>query len=176
MADDTPSIGLDIVHPKIVEGFIPVPASKEVDVPIVRIDTHGVSATFGGCVPIGVDPVETPPLGVWLAGLEVGLEEAGRGSLCEKCLCVVPVPVENEGGMQRRHDGMLELDLRTGKDGVVGRQEPSFAEMLEDLSKDDRFAVLHVMGCVHEKISRIIRIRNLPRHNALVYAPHTKAP
>lgn len=77
MTDDAPSVALDIVYPKIVEGLVPVPASKEVNVAIVGVDTHGMSTAFRGGVPISIDPVETPPLGVWLAGLEVGLEEAG---------------------------------------------------------------------------------------------------
>ena len=144
MARDLPPFGLDIIHPKIVEGLVSVPAPKKVDVPVVGIDTHGVSAALGGCVAIGVHTVQTPPLGVWLAGLEVGLEEAGGRGLCEERLGVVPVAFENEGSMQRRHDRMLELDLRTGEDRLVGRQEPSFAEVLEYLSKDDRFAMLHV--------------------------------
>ena len=144
MADDAPPFGLDVVHPEIVEGFVPVPAPEEVDVAVVGIDAHGVSAALGGCVAIGVDAVQTPPLGVWLAGLEVGLEEAGGGGLGKECLGVVPVPLEDEGGVQRGHDGVLELYLRSGKDGFVGRQEPSFAEVLEYLSKDDRFAMLQI--------------------------------
>lgn len=94
--------------------------------------------------------------------------------------------------MQSRHDRMLELDLRTGKDGLVGSQEPSFTEMLENLSKDDRFAMLHVPNMYLYTSMRTMsrsgtmrkttqnagygRIRNPPRRNAFVYVPHMKAP
>jgi hypothetical protein len=143
VAHDMPPFGLDIIHPKIVEGLIPVPAPKKINVPVVGIDTHGVSTALGGCIAIGVHTVQTPPLGVWLAGLEIGLEEAcGRG-LCKERFGVIPLAFENEGGVQRRHDGMLKLDLRTGEDRLVGRQEASFAEVLEYLSKDNGFAMLH---------------------------------
>lgn len=134
MTDDTPPFSVDIVHPKIVEGFIAVPASKEVDMPVIGIDAHGVSTAFGGRVAISVETVQTPPFGMWLAGLKVGLKETSGRGLYEECLGIVPVSLENEGGVQRRYDGMLELDLRTGKDGLVGSQKPSFAEMLENLS------------------------------------------
>lgn len=134
MADDTPPFGLDIIHPEIVERLISIPAPKEVNVAIVGIDTHGVATAFRGCVAIGVDAVQTPPLGVWLTGLEVGLEEAGRGGVYKESLGLVPVSLEHEGGVQRCHDGMLELDVRTGEDRLVRRQEPPFTEVLENLA------------------------------------------
>ena len=57
---------------------------------------------------------------------------------------VVPVTLENESNAEGRHDGVLELDSGMGEDGLVGCREASFAEVLEDLSEDDRFAVLEV--------------------------------
>ena len=144
MTDDAPPFSLDIVHPKVVKRFVPVPPAKEIDVTVVGVDAHGVATPFRGCVAIGVNTVQAPPLSVWLAGLEVGLEEACGGGLDEEGFGVVPVALENESGVERRHDGVLELDLGTGEDGLVGSQKASFAEVLEDLTEDDRFAVLEM--------------------------------
>ena len=55
-----------------------------------------------GCVAIGVNAVQTPPSGVWLAGLEVGLEQAGEGCLGEEGFGWGP-----------------ELDLGTGEDDAT---------------------------------------------------------
>ena len=33
---------------------------------------------------------------------------------------VVPIILENERGVERRHDGVLELDLGTGEAGLIG--------------------------------------------------------
>lgn len=161
MTDDAPPFSLDIVHPEIVEGLVPVPASKEVDLAVVGIDAHGVSTTLRGGVPVGVDAVQTAPLGVGLTGLEVGLEEAGGGGLVEERLSFVPVALEHEGGVERCHDRMFEFNLRTGEDGLVGGQEPSFAEVLENVSEDDRFTMLthvHRMGVADECETRNVVI------------------
>ena len=63
---------------------------------------------------------------------------------CVVVVVVVPVTLENESNMEGRHDGVLELDSGMGEDGLVGCREALFAEVLEDLSEDDRFAVLEV--------------------------------
>ena len=51
MTDDR----LDIVHPKVIEGFVPVPPTEEVAV--FGVDTHCVATAFRECVVIGVVPV-----------------------------------------------------------------------------------------------------------------------
>ena len=37
---------MNIVHPKVVEGFVPAPPAKGVDVAVVGIDIHGIATTF----------------------------------------------------------------------------------------------------------------------------------
>ena len=97
LTDDASPCSLDIVHPEVVQRFVPVPPAKEVDATVVGIDAHGIATTFRGCVTIGVNTVQAPPLSVWLAGLEVGSEEADGESLGEKGFIVIPVSLENEG-------------------------------------------------------------------------------
>ena len=46
------------------------------------------------------------------------MEETGEGCLGEG-FGVVPASLMNEGGMEGRHDGVLELDLRTGEDELI---------------------------------------------------------
>ena len=65
-----------------------------------------------------------------------------RGGLGKERFGIVPVSLENEGGVEGRHDGVLKWDLGMGEDGLAGCQEASFAEVLEDLSNNDRLAVL----------------------------------
>ena len=84
MSDDAPSFDSDIVYPKVIEGFVPVPLTKEVAV--FGVDTHRVAIALRGCVVIGV----------------------------------VPVALENENGVEELHEGVLQLDLGTGGDGLVG--------------------------------------------------------
>ena len=72
----------------------------------------------------------------------VGRIGRGRWRRLEERFGVVPVSLQNEGGGEGRHDGVLELDLGTGEDGLVRCPEASFTKLLEDLSKDDHFAML----------------------------------
>lgn len=44
--------------------------------------------------------------------------------------------------MQLSHKRMFELDIGTRKDGLVGSEQSSLTEMLEDISKDGCFTIL----------------------------------
>ena len=109
---------------------MPVPPAKEVDVTVVGIDAHDMATAFRGCIAIGVNTAgATIECVVGRIGGRIG---RGRRRFEERFDVV------------GRHDGMLEFDLGTGEgeDGLAGCQEASFTEVLEDLSKNDRFAVL----------------------------------
>ena len=117
MTDDAPPFSLDIVHPKVVERCVPIPPPKEVDVSVVGIDARDMATAFRGRIAIGVNTVQAPPLSVWLAGLEVGLEEAGREGLSEERFGV-PVSSQNDGGVEGRHD--VRIGFGNGR-GWIGR-------------------------------------------------------
>jgi hypothetical protein len=142
VTDNAPPLARDVVHPEIAQGFGTVPPSEEVNVSVVRVETHGMPTAPRGYVSICVDTMETFPLSVGPAGLDVGVEEACGGCLCEERLGFGPVALEDEGGVQGGDDGVFKLDLGTGEDGSVGRQEAPFAKVFEDLSEDDSFSVL----------------------------------
>ena len=53
---------------------------------------------------------------------------------------VVPASLMNEGGVEGRHDGVLELDLRTGQDELI-------SIMGVEVSRDDREILRFAKSC-----------------------------
>ena len=80
-----------------------------------------------GCVAIGVNAVQMPPSGVWLAGLEIGLEQAGEGCLGEEGFGWGP-----------------ELDLGTGEDGVSTCQQQFSLDSRNGLSFYSSKVIPHI--------------------------------
>ena len=80
-----------------------------------------------GCVAIGVNAVQTLPSGVWLAGLEVGLEQAGEGCLGEE-----------------RFGWGPELDLGTGEDDASTCQQQFSLDSRNGLSFYSSKVILYI--------------------------------
>ena len=80
-----------------------------------------------GCVAIGVNAVQMPPSGVWLAGLEVGLEQAGEGCLGEEGFGWGP-----------------ELDLGTGEDDASTCQQQFSLDSRNGLSFYSSKVILYI--------------------------------
>ena len=74
--------------------------------------------------------------------MAVRAEEACVGAVADELLGLGPGAVQDEGGVEGRDQGVLELEAGAGEDLGDGCEEAALAEVLEDLAEGDVLAVL----------------------------------
>ena len=141
-AQAAPRVRRDLVRPEVVQRPLPVPPAEQVDDAALLVDAHRVAPASARHVAVGVEPAHAAPAHPRLARVAVRAEEACVGAVADELLGLGPGAVQDEGGVEGRDQGVLELEAGAGEDLGDGCEEAALAEVLEDLAEGDVLAVL----------------------------------
>jgi hypothetical protein len=74
MAEHTPLVVLDAVHPKVIQALLAIPATEKVDHVVDWIEAHGMTTARRWHIAVCICAVESFPDCVRLRGMQIRIE------------------------------------------------------------------------------------------------------